>query len=73
MLESIAVRSAVGRHLAFKGGNALRFLHGSPRSTVDLDFTVTDVLPDSADALRQLLDATFTIGGQRQGIAVRCQ
>lgn len=73
VLESIAARPAIGRHLAFKGGNALRFLHGNPRSTVDLDFTVLDTLPDAGDPLRSVLDAALAAGGHRRGIAVRCQ
>jgi predicted nucleotidyltransferase component of viral defense system len=73
VLESFAAVPALGRHLAFKGGNALRFLHGSPRSTVDLDFTVLDSLPDDGSELRQVLDVAFAVGSRRFGIAVRCQ
>ncbi|MFO0850333.1 MAG: nucleotidyl transferase AbiEii/AbiGii toxin family protein [Gemmataceae bacterium] len=72
-LVSIAGRPAVGGTLAFKGGNALRFLFGSPRSTVDLDFTVTGGLPDTEPDLRRVFDDALRTGGRKHGIKVRCQ
>lgn len=59
--------------LAFKGGNALRFVHGNPRSTVDLDFTAEGDFPDKESEIRSLLDsALYSVRG-RLRVKARCQ
>src|ERR1035437_1776177 len=44
-LECIAESAPLRDSLAFKGGNALRFVYGNPRTTVDLDFSATTGFP----------------------------
>lgn len=44
ILESIAATSGLAGSIVFKGGNALRFVYGSRRSTTDLDFTAGGIL-----------------------------
>ena len=56
ILNCIGANPITERGMVLKGGNALRFAFQSPRSTKDLDFTVTgDEIPDDADRLRDLL------------------
>jgi predicted nucleotidyltransferase component of viral defense system len=55
VLESIA-SSELREHLYFKGGNALRFIYGNPRSTLDLDFSADHAVPDDEIMLRDILD-----------------
>lgn len=69
VLESFAV-AGIGRSLAFKGGNALRFGYGYPRSTADLDFTATDLL-DDASAIREIVDSAVVSGAWDLGIKCR--
>ena len=71
VLECIA-GSPAGRQLNFKGGNALRFLHQNPRSTVDLDFTAENTFPDDADQIRHLLDRALR-QASHFGIRAKCQ
>jgi len=59
--------------VAFKGGNALRFGYGSPRSTVDLDFTAAPDFPDDASTIRSLLDSALSRGLHRHLVRARCQ
>jgi len=66
-------RSPRIRTLAFKGGNALRFLHQSPRSTVDLDFTAPADFPDDEPSIRALLDDAFAHGAELYGLKVKTQ
>jgi predicted nucleotidyltransferase component of viral defense system len=73
VLESIAADSELRDRLSFKGGNALRFVYGSPRSTVDLDFTASALLPDDADRIRAFLDRAMDRGGRTFGIKLKCQ
>jgi predicted nucleotidyltransferase component of viral defense system len=69
VLESIA-SADIARSLAFKGGNALRFGYGYPRSTVDLDFTAMD-LEDDGPALRGIVNRAVILGSERFGIKCR--
>jgi predicted nucleotidyltransferase component of viral defense system len=73
VLESIAGYHPLGEALAFKGGNALRFIHGNPRATADLDFTAVGQLPDEELKIRSVLDAALHSGGSKHGIKLRCQ
>ena len=72
ILDSIAA-SARGREVAFKGGNALRFVHSNPRGTRDLDFSAEATFPDDKDKIRKWLDDALKRGGRRAGIKARCQ
>ena len=56
ILEAIAASAGLSRLIAFKGGNALRFVYGNRRSTLDLDFTADAGFPDDADQIRARLD-----------------
>lgn len=56
ILEGIASSAGLVGLIAFKGGNALRFVYGNRRSTLDLDFTADGVFPDDADQIRARMD-----------------
>src|SRR5688572_4041125 len=73
VLESIAGSTALRDVLAFKGGNALRFVHGNPRSTLDLDFTALTNFPDDETEVRAVLDTAFVSGGRQFGFKLKCQ
>jgi predicted nucleotidyltransferase component of viral defense system len=72
-LESIAAEPGLAEVLAFKGGNALRFIYGSPRGTLDLDFTADASFPDEQEHIRQTLDRALRQGGNLFGIKLKCQ
>ena len=40
ILSCIASDSVLSKAIVLKGGNALRFFYNSPRSTLDLDFSI---------------------------------
>ena len=56
-----------------KGGNALRFVHGNHRSTIDLDFTAEGDFPDNSEAIRTILDAAFKGAARQFQVKARCQ
>lgn len=70
VLESLAA-SPIGASLAFKGGNALRFIFRNPRSTIDLDFTADSGFPDNREAIAELLKPALRAGASRFGVAMR--
>lgn len=73
VLASIASSEQLVKRLALKGGNALHFVHGNTRSTLDLDFTAEGDFPDNEDAIRTLLDTALR-GAERQfQVKARCQ
>lgn len=72
ILESIAL-SAARDDLSFKGGNALRFIHGNPRSTKDLDFTAGTGFPDDKEEIRKRLDEALKRSRNRYQLKMRCQ
>ncbi len=72
-LESIAAAPDLREALSFKGGNALRFVYGSPRGTSDLDFTAGDSLPDEQASIREALDRALLGGGRTFGVKLKCQ
>ncbi len=72
ILESIA-DAPWSQQLAFKGGNALRFVHNNPRGTVDLDFTAFRAFPDDAEQIRDRLNGAVEVGGRRFGLKAKCQ
>jgi predicted nucleotidyltransferase component of viral defense system len=59
ILVSMSSSTAVVSRVAFKGGNALRFIHGNMRSTLDLDFTAEGDFPDSPDEITRLMDTAL--------------
>lgn len=72
-LSAIASTPGLMNHLAFKGGNALRFVHGNPRSTIDLDFTAEGDFPDDAEKIKDLLNSALIRIRNRLGVKARCQ
>lgn len=74
VLNCIGSNSITQRGMVLKGGNALRFAFQSPRSTTDLDFTVTgDKIPDDGDRLRDLLNDALRFAENRFRIKAKCQ
>jgi predicted nucleotidyltransferase component of viral defense system len=73
ILEAIASSAGLARLVAFKGGNALRFIYGNRRSTLDLDFTADAGLPDDPDPIRARLDAALRPLLARFRVKARCQ
>jgi predicted nucleotidyltransferase component of viral defense system len=59
--------------MAFKGGNALWFIHGNPRSTIDLDFTAEGDFPDDDKEIAKLLDAALQTAEGQFRVKARCQ
>ena len=59
--------------VAFKGGNALQFIHGNPRSTLDLDFTAEAGFPDDPAKITSWLDAALPLADRRHQVKARCQ
>ncbi len=59
--------------IAFKGGNALRFIHGNLRSTLDLDFSAEGGFPDSHEEIQRLMDAALRTAERRYQVKARCQ
>lgn len=70
VLESIAA-SAIGPRLAFKGGNALRFVFMNVRATIDLDFTAESDFPDNEAEIRALITQAVDAGARRFGVVMR--
>ena len=60
----------IAKSLAFKGGNALRFGYGYPRSTFDLDFTAKD-LEDDSSMIRSIIDGA--VRGGAIGFGIKCK
>jgi predicted nucleotidyltransferase component of viral defense system len=78
ILLCVGAADTLRASLAFKGGNALRFVHGNPRSTLDLDFTAlppTDSggVPDDKDEIRRLLDLALAWARARFSLKLKCQ
>jgi predicted nucleotidyltransferase component of viral defense system len=73
VLECVAAATALRTALAFKGGNALRFVYGNPRSTLDLDFTADSTFPDDGPLVRARLDAALGHAHRRFGVKMKCQ
>jgi predicted nucleotidyltransferase component of viral defense system len=73
VLSAISSSPWLGLRIAFKGGNALHFIHGNPRSTVDLDFTVDGDLPDDSSEITALLNAALKAIQARTNVKARCQ
>lgn len=74
ILGCIARSGKLRNAIVFKGGNALRIMYGSTRSTLDLDFTaLPNTLPDNEDALREIMYAAFYNSAISFGVKLRCQ
>lgn len=74
ILNCIGSDQITQRGMVLKGGNALRFAFQNPRSTKDLDFTVTGrEIPDDADRLRKLLNSVLLFAERRFGVKAKCQ
>lgn len=74
ILACIASHPLLGRGVAFKGGNALRFFYQSPRSTSDLDFSaLNSAIPDDESQLRTILDAALLRSAQKFNVKTKCQ
>lgn len=73
VLASMSSSNALASRVAFKGGNALRFLHGNLRSTLDLDFSADGDFPDNPDAIKGLMDSALKSTEQRYRVKARCQ
>ncbi len=73
VLESIASAPGLAHSIAFKGGNALRFVYGNRRSTLDLDFTADGPFPDDAEQIRARLDEALRSALPRYRVKARCQ
>lgn len=73
VLASMSSSAALVSRVAFKGGNALQFMHGNLRSTLDLDFSADGDFPDNADAIKQLMDNALRTTEQRYQFKAKCQ
>ena len=73
VLAAIASSPGLKSRIAFKGGNALQFIHGNSRSTLDLDFTADGDFPDDSAAITDLLNAAFQSTEGRFRVKARCQ
>jgi predicted nucleotidyltransferase component of viral defense system len=73
VLASMSSSNALVSRVAFKGGNALRFVHGNPRSTLDLDFSADGNFPDDVEAIKQLMDTALKTAEQHYRLKAKCQ
>lgn len=74
ILGCIARSGKLRNAIVFKGGNALRIMYGSSRSTLDLDFTaLPDALSDDEDDLRVIADEAFRTSANSFSVKLRCQ
>lgn len=74
VLRCIAADAVLSGSLVFKGGNALRFVFGNPRSTLDLDFTVAaDTLRDDETMLSAAITRAVAAAERKTGVKVRLQ
>lgn len=74
ILGCIARSGKLRKAMVFKGGNALRIMYGSSRSTLDLDFTaLPNTLSDDEDALRVDMGTAFDNSFTSFGVKLRCQ
>lgn len=69
----MASSTALVSRVAFKGGNALRFVHGNLRSTLDLDFSAEGDFPDNSEDIKRLMDTALQTAKQRYQVKARCQ
>jgi len=72
VMEAVAA-GAIGRRVVFKGGNALMLAHGSPRSTLDLDFSADGDVADDRDTLQQDFATAIRSTEGKFGVRMRVQ
>jgi len=72
VLDCIGTGS-IGRHMSLKGGNALRFVYGSPRSTIDLDFTADPSVQDDEEVIQGLVAQAISRADSQHGVKMRVQ
>jgi len=63
----------MSKHVSLKGGNALRFVYGSPRSTIDLDFTADASVHDDEEVIRSLVTQAISRAESQHGVKMRVQ
>ncbi len=73
VLTAISSSPGLVQRIAFKGGNALWFIHGNPRSTIDLDFTAEGDFPDDATQIVGLIDTALKLTQNQFRVKARCQ
>jgi predicted nucleotidyltransferase component of viral defense system len=73
ILASISSSATFVSRVAFKGGNALRFVYGNMRSTLDLDFSAEGSFPDSESDIKRLMDSALRTEQRRYQVKARCQ
>lgn len=73
VLASIGSSAEPISRLALKGGNALRFVHGNTRSTLDLDFTAEGDFPDDENAIKGLFNSALKVAERQFQVKSRCQ
>jgi predicted nucleotidyltransferase component of viral defense system len=73
VLTAISYSPGLAQRIAFKGGNALWFIHGNPRSTIDLDFTAEGDFPDDSTQIVGLIDAALKSMQNQFRVKARCQ
>ena len=73
ILTSISSSTALASRIAFKGGNALRFIYGNKRSTLDLDFSAEGDFPDSPQDIKWFINQALRTAEGRYQIKARCQ
>ena len=73
ILRSMAESTDLAPRVAFKGGNALRFLYGNPRSTLDLDFSAELDFPDDAVAIKGFMEKALRGLESRYTVKARCR
>jgi predicted nucleotidyltransferase component of viral defense system len=73
VLTAISSSPGLVQRIAFKGGNALWFIHGNPRSTIDLDFTAEGDFPDDSTQIVGLIDAALKSMQNQFRVKARCQ
>jgi predicted nucleotidyltransferase component of viral defense system len=73
LLTSLAATVSLSSRLVFKGGNALRFIHGNDRSTIDLDFSAEADFPDNPSQIQSMIDDAAARTKQIYQLKARCQ
>jgi predicted nucleotidyltransferase component of viral defense system len=74
ILSCIASDHVLSKTIVLKGGNALRFFYNSPRSTLDLDFSIdADNFTDNETSVREKLEFALRRVDNRFGLKAKCQ
>jgi predicted nucleotidyltransferase component of viral defense system len=66
-LSAIAINPDLREHLLLKGGTLMALAYGSPRFTMDVDFTAVFISPDQAQHLIDTLNDTLPIAARNSG------